>query len=195
MKRDNQLRETGSLLYRAGKHSKRKVYDENVQRIREVFQRSPRKSMRQTSMQLDVPPITVSSALRKRLRLRVYKLQLHLMIYQQDGAPPHFADIVRTFLDEQFPARWIGRGSPYITWHVRSPDLTLSDFFSCGGLLTKSTGYQYVIWQTCKNEFMLLPTYGMNIKTSTGAPQVRIIVRIIIVIVLAFLLFYYFYYY
>ena len=32
-------------------------------------------------------------------------------IYQQDGAPPHFDNIAYTFLDEQFPARWIRRGS------------------------------------------------------------------------------------
>ena len=38
-------------------------------------------------------------------------------------------NIVRTFLDEQFPTRWIGRGSPYITWPARSPDLTSTDFF------------------------------------------------------------------
>ena len=53
-------------------------------------------------------------------------------IFQQDGAPPHFANIIRTFLNEQFPARWIGRGSPYITWPVRSPDLTPPDFFLWG---------------------------------------------------------------
>ncbi|KAJ4442309.1 hypothetical protein ANN_12177 [Periplaneta americana] len=53
-------------------------------------------------------------------------------IFQQDGAPPHFANMVRTFLDEQFPARWIGRGSPYITWPARSPDLTPPDFFLWG---------------------------------------------------------------
>ena len=53
-------------------------------------------------------------------------------IYQQDGTPPHFANIVRRFLDEQFPARWIGRGSPRITWPARSPDLTPPDFFLRG---------------------------------------------------------------
>ncbi|KAJ4436441.1 hypothetical protein ANN_19074 [Periplaneta americana] len=79
-------------------------------------------------------------------------------IFQQDGAPPHFANMVRTFLDEQFPARWIGRGSPYITWPARSPDLTPPDFFLWGLLRTRSTGRQYVIWQTYKKEFMLLST-------------------------------------
>ncbi|KAJ4447016.1 hypothetical protein ANN_09004 [Periplaneta americana] len=211
MKWDRQLRETGSLLSNAGKHSKRKVSDENVERIREAFQRSPRKSIRQASVQLNIPPTTVHTVLHKRLRLRAYKLQLHQMItpndklerkrfaetmldkvddddtfltrvcfsdeatfhvsgkvnrhncriwgsenpitantyldmlqlyavpqlpdgaiFQQDGAPPHFANMVRTFLDEQFPARWIGRGSPYITWPARSPDLTPPDFFLWG---------------------------------------------------------------
>ena len=37
-------------------------------------------------------------------------------IDQQDGVPLHFANNVRTFLDEQFPARWIESGSPYTTW-------------------------------------------------------------------------------
>ena len=55
------------------------------------------------------------------------------MIYQQDGAPPHFAIIVRTFIDVQFRARWMGRSSPYITWPATSRDLTPPDF--CGDLL------------------------------------------------------------
>ena len=42
--------------------------------------------------------------------------------------PPHFANFVRTFLDEEFLERWIGRGSPYITWPARSSDLTPPDF-------------------------------------------------------------------
>ena len=49
--------------------------------------------------------------------------------------PPDFVNIVRTFLDEQFPAKWIGRGSPYSTWTVRSADLTLLDFFPVGVLM------------------------------------------------------------
>ena len=36
------------------------------------------------------------------------------------GTPLHFAKIVRTFLDEQFPAR----ESPYITWSARSDTRT-----------------------------------------------------------------------
>jgi hypothetical protein len=50
---------------------------------------------------------------------------------QQDGAPAHFAIQVREFLDEQFPGRWIGRGSASspapLKWPPRSPDLTTPD--------------------------------------------------------------------
>ena len=84
MKWDRQLRETGRLLSNAGKHSKRKVSVENVERIREAFQRSTRKSIRQASVQLNIPPTTVHTVLHKRLRLRAYKLQLHQKITPND---------------------------------------------------------------------------------------------------------------
>ena len=45
------------------------------------------------------------------------------IIFQQDGAPPHFALIVRTWLDQHFPNRWMGRRGP-IVWPARSPDLS-----------------------------------------------------------------------
>ncbi|PSN54492.1 hypothetical protein C0J52_05538 [Blattella germanica] len=84
MKWDRQLRETGSLLSNAGKPSKRKVSDENVERIRKAFQRNPRKSIRQDSVQLNIPPTKVHTVLHKRLRLRAYKLQLHQKITPND---------------------------------------------------------------------------------------------------------------
>ena len=31
------------------------------------------------------------------------------VIFMQDGAPPHFANVVRAGLDEKFPGRWLGR--------------------------------------------------------------------------------------
>ena len=48
--------------------------------------------------------------------------------YQQDGAPAHHARIVRMFLNQRFPNRWIGRGGP-VLWPPRSPDLNPLDFF------------------------------------------------------------------
>ena len=38
---------------------------------------------------------------------------------------------VTTFLDENFPGRWVGRGGP-TAWPPRSPDLTPLDFFAWG---------------------------------------------------------------
>lgn len=55
------------------------------------------------------------------------------VIFQQDGAPAHFARIVRQYLDLVFPNRWIGRSGP-ILWPPRSPDLTALDFFLWGFL-------------------------------------------------------------
>jgi len=54
------------------------------------------------------------------------------MIYQHDGAPPHFSRAVRQHLDETFTC-WIGRGGT-IPWPPRSPDLTPMDFFVWGYL-------------------------------------------------------------
>jgi hypothetical protein len=53
--------------------------------------------------------------------------------YMQDGAPAHWAKPVRSWLDEKFPNRWIGRGGE-IAWPPRSPDLTPPDFFLWGVL-------------------------------------------------------------
>ena len=58
------------------------------------------------------------------------------LLFQQDGAPPHFALIVRTLLDHSLPGRWIGRRGP-IEWPPRSPDLTVCDFFFWGALREK----------------------------------------------------------
>ena len=53
------------------------------------------------------------------------------VVFQQDGAPPHWGLIVRDFLNETFPNRWIGRTGP-TPWPPRSPDITPLDFFLCG---------------------------------------------------------------
>jgi hypothetical protein len=58
------------------------------------------------------------------------------MIFQQDGAPAHFSKDVRSWLDEKFDDRWIGRGGP-ISWAPRSPDLTPLNFFLWGYIKTK----------------------------------------------------------
>jgi hypothetical protein len=61
------------------------------------------------------------------------------MFFQQDGAPPHYALVVRNYLNEQFPNRWIGRRGP-VEWPPRSPHLTPLDFSLWGHL--RSVVYQ-----------------------------------------------------
>lgn len=56
--------------------------------------------------------------------------------FQQDGAPPHFAHQVRTYLNTVFPGRWIGRRGA-IEWPARSPDLNPLDYFLWGYLKSK----------------------------------------------------------
>ena len=56
---------------------------------------------------------------------------LGTVVYQQDGAPPHFALPVREYLNRTFPNRWIGRRSPRL-WAARSPNLTPMDCFLRG---------------------------------------------------------------
>jgi hypothetical protein len=53
------------------------------------------------------------------------------VIFQQDGTPAHYANIVTEFPDETFPRRWIGRGG-WMQWPPRSPDLTPLDFYFWG---------------------------------------------------------------
>ena len=57
------------------------------------------------------------------------------LLFQQDGAPPHWALHVRDWLNNNLADRWIGRGGPNdrnITWPPRSPDLTPLDFYLWG---------------------------------------------------------------
>ncbi|KAJ8982674.1 hypothetical protein NQ317_017664 [Molorchus minor] len=54
------------------------------------------------------------------------------MYFMHDGAPPHFARIVREYLNEQFP----GNDAP-ISWPPRSPDLNPCHFFIWGDLKQK----------------------------------------------------------
>lgn len=52
------------------------------------------------------------------------------IIFQQDGAPPHFSLDVRRWLNATYTT-WIGRGG-VVAWPARSPDLSPMDFFVWG---------------------------------------------------------------
>ena len=57
-------------------------------------------------------------------------------ILQMDGAPPHFHQHIREFLNQHLPQRWIGLGTDddqmLLTWPPRSPDATPCYFFLWG---------------------------------------------------------------
>ena len=71
------------------------------------------------------------------------------LTFQQDGAPPHFRITVRSYLDEKFGERWIGRGGP-TAWPPRSPDLTPLDFYAWGYIK------EYVYSEKIENREQLL---------------------------------------
>lgn len=72
-------------------------------------------------LQRDLPPLLENVPLEVRAN----------MWLQQDGAPCHYTRAVRSYIDEHFENKWIGRGGP-ISWPARSPDLNKLDFFFCG---------------------------------------------------------------
>ena len=57
-------------------------------------------------------------------------------VFQQDGAPPHWALDVRAYLNNELENYWMGRAAAadgvLLLWPPRSPDLTPLDFFLWG---------------------------------------------------------------
>ena len=53
------------------------------------------------------------------------------MIFQLDGAPPHWGLQVCAFLNDKFLERWIGKGGS-AAWPPRSPYINPLDFFLWG---------------------------------------------------------------
>src|SRR5215469_2188886 len=68
-------------------------------------------------------------------QLQQIRGHLRRIIFQQDGAPPHYALEVRAYLDQTFADRWIGRAGP-LAWPPRSPDLNPLDFYLWGHIKT-----------------------------------------------------------
>jgi hypothetical protein len=58
---------------------------------------------------------------------------------QHDGTSTHYSHEVRQWLSENYPGRWIGRGSEAsLSWPARSPDLNPLDSFLWGYLKSKA---------------------------------------------------------
>ncbi|EZA47915.1 hypothetical protein X777_15034, partial [Ooceraea biroi] len=91
------------------------------------------------------------------------------MRIQLDGAPPHYAVIVRNFLNQEYNNRWIGRGGP-VAWPPRSPDLTSPDFFLWGYI--KNVVYEHVP-TTRENMMERIRTACVNIQRAVLLKTVR----------------------
>ena len=52
-------------------------------------------------------------------------------VFMHDGAPCHWANTTKSFLNSNFGNRWIGNNGPF-HWAPRSPDLTPMDFYFFG---------------------------------------------------------------
>ncbi|PSN39385.1 hypothetical protein C0J52_26129, partial [Blattella germanica] len=81
---DRTLRDRESLISKTGKYPKKNLAEMAVDQVRESFTRSPHKSIRQASRELQIPRSTVHKILRKRLHLRAYKLQLFHQLKPDD---------------------------------------------------------------------------------------------------------------
>jgi len=72
---------------------------------------------------------------------------------QHDGAPAHFARSVHDVLNEHFPGRWIGRGSPTspapLPWLPRGPDLTTPDSSLWGIIKGRVAACRYTTTKIC----------------------------------------------
>ena len=81
----NDFLEKGCICDQRKGHSGRPAVSEGaVDRVREAFVRSPKKSTRRASQELQIPRSTVQKVLHKRLRFTPYRLQLVQRLYPQD---------------------------------------------------------------------------------------------------------------
>ena len=99
--------ETESVLD-AVRTGRSRISAENIERVRQAFNRSPMKSIRTAARKLELPPTTVLKVLHKKLRLYAYKVQM-LQRLQPSDKPKRkeFADnmLRRISEDEEFLMR------------------------------------------------------------------------------------------
>jgi hypothetical protein len=95
-----QFQETSSVMkgHSPGRPS---TSQNNTERIRVAFQRSPKRSVRHVSHQLQIPKSTVHEVVHRRLKLHAYKLQLVQHI--RPCNKPQWVNFV-TFMLEQLTA-------------------------------------------------------------------------------------------
>jgi hypothetical protein len=74
--------------------------------------------------------------------------------FQQDGAPLHYLEEMREYLNTPLPGWWIGRAA-LIAWPPRSPNLTTLDVFLWG--FVKDRSYHLYLQMSLSSKLELLP--------------------------------------
>ena len=87
--------ETGSVLQRKG--AGRPQISEEIESVRVAYTRSPRKSIRRASTQLQIPRSSIHKVLQRNLRLYAYKVQLLQALKPEDK--PRRKEFAVTMLD------------------------------------------------------------------------------------------------
>ena len=77
--------ETGTV-FDTRRSGRPRTSEENIERVRQAFQRSPMKSIRTADRQLELPRLTLHKVLHKNLRLYAYKVQM-LQALQPNDMP------------------------------------------------------------------------------------------------------------
>ena len=77
--------ETGTV-FDTRRSGRLRTSEENIDSVRQAFQRSPMKSIRTAARQLELPHSTVHKVLHKNLRLYAYKVQM-LQVLQPNDMP------------------------------------------------------------------------------------------------------------
>ena len=76
--------ETTGCLCKGKSSGRPRVSEENVERVRAAYIRSPQKSTSRASMELEIPQQTVCKILRKRLHMMPYRLQMLQFVSEED---------------------------------------------------------------------------------------------------------------
>jgi hypothetical protein len=112
---DNKLRTTGSLL----RVKSPGISEENFNRIREAFPRSPHESICAASLQLQIPHSTVQDELHKRPHLKLYKIQMtHALKPSDQVARTNYAVDMLERIDMSPDLLRQGCFSGEVTFHV-----------------------------------------------------------------------------
>lgn len=111
---------TGSVLWQSGSGKKPHVWRKGGACHGSLFERSPTKSIRTSSLELNIPRSTFHKVLHKRLHLYAYKVQI-VQAFQPNDRPR-----------QQFAIEMLGRidQNPNYLWNVMFLDE--ATFHTCG---------------------------------------------------------------